>query len=222
MKLIQSEIATKIRGYNVNNAKVKADPQQLIADAKKYQKWTNSRIDALAKGGVPKNVSVGRMKKTPVKEIKTVAQAKRAIARAKQLANNPLASVKNYKALIKEAEKTYGTKGAHGGWKIIADPNKPTQPIAVPRGTADSQKSYSFKTARNLISDFWDWYNRIGQNYLDSHQIVECIKMAAIEHRKPVDVAEDMIKELYGEDIYNDYLNRLNELYNSTNTSNTL
>lgn len=222
MKLIQSEIATKIRGYNPASKKVQTDPKQLIADAKRFQKWTNDRIDKLAAAGVPKNVSVGRMKKVPVKEIKTAAQAKRAIARAKKLANNPLASVKNYKSLIKQAEKTFGSKGAHGGWKIIPDPKNPNKPIAVPRGSEDSKGRHDYTRAREIFSDFYEWYQKIGQLYLDSKQANECLRIAARTGEDPVDVAENMILELYGEDLFNEYLQQLRRMYGTDRKSKPL
>lgn len=222
MKLIQSEIATKIRGYNPASKKVQTDPQQLIADAKKFQKWVNSRIDSLAAAGVPKNVSVGRMKKIPVKEIKTEAQAKRAIARAKKLANNPLSSVKNYKSLIREAEKTFGTKGAHGGWKIITDPNDPTKPIAVPRGSSTAGHHTNYLDARRLVVEFWEWYEKLGQLYLDSHQVKECLTIAARTGADPIIIAEQMILDLYGEEIFNDYIERYNSIFGTQRKSRKL
>lgn len=222
MKLIQSEIATKIRGYNPASKKVQTDPQQLIADAKKFQKWVNSRIDSLAAAGVPKNVSVGRMKKIPVKEIKTEAQAKRAIARAKKLANNPLSSVKNYKSLIREAEKTFGSKGAHGGWKIITDPNDPSKPIAVPRGSSTAGQHTNYLDARRLVVEFWEWYEKLGQLYLDSHQVKECLTIAARTGADPIVIAEQMILDLYGEEIFNDYIERYNSIFGTQRKSRKL
>lgn len=218
MKLLQSEIAKNVRSYNVQQRKGNADA--LIAEAKRFQRWTNSRIDALAKAGVPKNVSVGRMTKKSPASIKTVKQAERAIARAKTLANNPLASVRNYNKVIKAGEKEYGRK--RGSLRIIANPEKPNEPIAVPRGTV-SGVEWQYRTAADLISDFWEWYSLLGQLYFDSKTAKQIDRRCTRTGENPIEVAEqEEILNAYGEEIYNDYLRRLREMFDTKNSSKVL
>lgn len=218
MKLLQSEIAKSIRTYNVHQRKGDADA--LIAEARRFQKWTNSRIDALAKAGVPKNVSVGRMTKKKPTTIKTVKQAERAIARAKTIANNPLASVRNYKQVIRAGMKEYGR--AAGALRVIANPDKPNEPIAVPRGTNGGWE-WDLKTAAGLISDFWEWYVAIGQLYFDSKTAKSIDRQCARTGENPIEVGEQYIKDVYGEEVFeNDYLTRLREMYNNEKASKIL
>ena len=51
IRFVRSEVAKRIIGYRVRGTST-AD---LIAEAKKQQKWINDRIDALARAGIPKN-----------------------------------------------------------------------------------------------------------------------------------------------------------------------
>lgn len=218
MDFLRTKRAKSIIGYRTKD-KVDSDPQGLIADAKKMARWMNDRGRALAKAGVPKNASVGRhWKPVRISSIKDTDDAERVIARARRMAMNPLTDIRNYNRLIKEAEKEFG---AGRRWKIIADPNDPRNPKAVPYGTKGKNglPTTPYTDMRDLLSEFWDWFETIGQFYLDSKQEAPLLLEEALDlGLDPIDHAEDYIQSL-GEITWKQYLDQYEDLFSMKRAS---
>ena len=217
IRFVRSEVAKRIIGYRVRGTST-AD---LIAEAKKQQKWINDRVDALARAGIPKNASVGNIKKHSVAGIKTRYQAERAIARAKKLAANPLSDIRNFKKLLAAAEKEFG-KGRR--FKIIADPTDPRRPVLVPYGSKgfNGRDTIRFKLTRDLLSEFWEWYDTVGQMYLDSDEAYQALSEALEVGANPVEYTEDNYIYTKGNDTWRDYLKLYDIVYNTERTSDIL
>lgn len=186
--------------------------QQLIDEARQMQQWINGRIDAVTAEGIPKNATIGRLQKTPPSAIKTVKQAQRVIARGKKLANNPLTDIRKWRKLVKEAEAEYG-KGRR--FKIIADPTNPRKPKLVPYGTNKNAKK--FDAVRDLIGEYWEWYEAVGQMFFDSEQALALLVEALDYNADPIDTAEDFIKNDLGQ--WNEYITLYDEVYNTDRAS---
>lgn len=202
VKFVRGEASRRILHYRVRGV----SEEELIREAKRQQEWVNRRIAALEKAGVPKNVSVGNTKRQSPAGIKTRAQAERAIARAKKIAANPLSDVRNYRALIKEAEREYG-KGRR--WKVVADPTNPRRPKAVPVGTLgyNGESTKNFVDFGELISDFWKWYEQIGQLFFDSNEAFRLLNEALETGNDPIEYAEEHGIRTQGADIWEEYEN---------------
>ena len=186
--------------------------QQLIDEARKIQKWINGRIDAVTTEGIPKNATIGRLQKKPPSTIKTIKQAHRVIARGKKLANNPLTDIRKWRKLVREAEEEYG-KGRR--FKIIADPTNPRKPKLVPYGT--NKKANKYEATRDLIGEFWEWWEKIGQMFFDSEQAL-IILVDAMEYNKdPIDAGEAYIKDELG--LWKQYEELYEILYNEDRAS---
>lgn len=186
--------------------------QQLIDEARQMQQWINGRIDAVTAEGIPKNATIGKLQKKPPSTIKTVKQAKRTIARGKKLANNPLTDIRQWRKLVKEAEAEYG-KGRR--FKIIADPTNPRKPKLVPYGT--NEKANKYEATRDIISEFWEWWEKIGQMFFDSNQAV-IILVDAMEYNKdPIDAGEAYIKDELG--LWKQYVELYELLYHDDRAS---
>lgn len=186
--------------------------QQLIDEARQMQQWINGRIDAVTAEGIPKNATIGKLQKKPPSTIKTVKQAKRTIARGKKLANNPLTDIRQWRKLVKEAEAEYG-KGRR--FKIIADPTNPRKPKLVPYGTNEKVKKY--EAVRDLIGEYWEWYEAIGQMFFDSEQALAILVEALDYNADPIDTAEDFIKNDLGQ--WQQYITLYDEVYNTDRAS---
>lgn len=186
--------------------------QQLIDEARQMQQWINGRIDAVTTEGIPKNATIGRLQKKPPSTIKTVKQAQRVIARGKKLANNPLTDIRKWRKLVKEAEAEYG-KGRR--FKIIADPTNPRKPKLVPYGTNEKAKKYG--AARDLIGEYWEWYEAVGQMFFDSEQALALLVEALDYNADPIDTAEDFIKNDLGQ--WQEYITLYDEVYNTDRAS---
>ena len=220
MEFLRTKRAKSIIGYRTKD-KVDSDPAGLVADARKMARWMNDRARALADKGVPKNASVGKnWKPIRISSIKDVSDAEAVIAKARRMAMNPMTDIRNYNKLIKEAEKEFG---AGRRWKIIADPNDPNNPKAVPYGSKgrNGKATKPFTQMRDLLSEYWNWYEDIGQNYLDSDQAALLLDEALDLDIDPVDHAEDYIKNI-GEITWKQYLSEYDELFNTDRASDYL
>lgn len=186
--------------------------QQLIDEARQMQQWINGRIDAVTTEGIPKNATIGPLQKTPPSAIKTVKQAQRVIARGKKLANNPLTDIRKWRKLVKEAEAEYG-KGRR--FKIIADPTNPRKPKLVPYGTNEKAKKYV--AVRDLIGEYWEWYEAIGQMFFDSEQALEILIDALDYNKDPIDAGEAYIKDELGQ--WDEYIELYDIMYNTDRAS---
>lgn len=186
--------------------------QQLIDEARQIQNWINGRIDAVTTNGIPKNATIGRLQKQPATRIKTVKQAQRVIARGKKLANNPLTDVRKWRKLVKEAEEEYG-KGRR--FKIIADPKNPRKPKLVPYGTNANAKG--FEATRDLIGEFWEWYDTIGQMFFDSEQALEILVEALDYNKDPIDAGEIYIRDELNQ--WEEYIELYDTIYNTDRAS---
>ncbi len=186
--------------------------QQLIDEARQMQRWINGRIDAVTTEGIPKNATIGRLQKKPPSAIKTVKQAQRVIARGKKLANNPLTDIRKWRKLVKEAEAEYG-KGRR--FKIIADPKNPRKPKLIPYGADKDAKP--FDVARDLIGEFWEWWDEIGQMFFDSEQALAILVDALDYNKDPIDAGEAYIKYELGQ--WNVYIELYDIVYNTDKAS---
>lgn len=187
--------------------------QQLIDEARKIQKWINGRIDAVTTEGIPKNATIGRLQKKPPSTIKNVKQAQRVIARGKKLANNPLTDIRKWRKLVREAEAEYG-KGRR--FKIIADPKNPRKPKLIPYG-ADAKGTNKFDVARDLIGEYWEWWDAIGQMFFDSEQALAILVDALDYNKDPIDAGEAYIK--YELEQWNEYIELYDIVYNTSRAS---
>ena len=217
IQFVRSSYAKRVIGYRVRGT----TDEELIAEAQRQQKWINARIHALERAGIPKVASVGNIKQHSVAGIKTRYQAERAIARAKKLASNPLSDIRNYNKLLAAAEEEFG-KGRR--FKIVADPTDPYRPKLVPYGSKgyNGQPTMPFKWARDLISEFWEWYDTVGQMYFDSDDAFEALTEALEVGANPVEYAEDTKIYTQGQDIWNNYLKLYDAVYNTERASDIL
>ena len=217
VQFTRSSVANRIVQYRVRGT----DTETLIAEARKQQEWVNRRIDALARKGIPKNATVGDVRKQSPAAIKTRYQAERAIARAKKIAANPLTNINNWNKLITAAEKEFG-KGRR--FKVIADPTNPRRPILVPYGTSgyNGRPTDPYQFVRDILTEFWVWYESIGQMYLDSDEAYQALSEALELGKDPIEYAEGQIEELRGTDLYSNYLKLYDNVYNTERTSEML
>ena len=214
IQFVRTTYAKHVIGFRVRGT----DDAALIAEARKQQEWVNRRIAALERKGIPKNATVGDMRRVSPSSIKTRYQAERAIARAKKIASNPLTNINNYNKLLAAAEKEFG-KGRR--FKVIADPTDPRRPILVPYGSKgyNGRGTQPWTTTRDILSEFWEWYDEVGQIYLDSDEAYEALTEALELGVDLIDHAEAKIKELRGDDMYNNYLKLYDTVYNTERAS---
>lgn len=183
---------------------------QLIADARRFAKMVNQQMKRLQAAGVPKKI-FGNIKLPTAGQIKTQAQAVRAINKFKSVAQNPLYSLRTWNKLKREAEEIYG-KGRR--FKVIRTPSGKV--ALVPYGAQG--EAYS-GTPVDLISAFWDWYDALGQNYLDSDEAYTILQHALEIGTDPIEEAEQYIKDAYGNEIYSDYLRDYDTIFNTDRAS---
>lgn len=199
--MIQGSFAAKVRKYHVNPKTVKKDPQKVIKQAKDFAKWYNRALDRAIKGGVPKKYLPKNGAKINVRAIRGIKSAERAINKAKLGAWSNTLSVRDYKNLIKQAEKIYGKRK----FKLIEDPIWPGRIVAVPRGAVGPIAVGGGKTVRDIESDYWDWYWQKGQYYIDSDQAAQLLDEALELHDDPIEHAKEYIRQS-SEEQWKDYV----------------
>lgn len=106
------------------------DDAELIALAQKAQRAVNQRIRRLESAGLKSRVTTSGVQVTSVAQIKTRAQAKRAINRARTIAENPLSTPGAVRKVMRQASKDLGVPQTQ--IKMAVD--KEGKPITARRG----------------------------------------------------------------------------------------
>lgn len=201
--MIQGSRAKQIRAYTIKRKTVENNPKKIIADVQNMVDWYNRAIDNAIKAGVPKKHLPTRGTKIKKSGIRSVQQAERALNKIRDLAWSELASPRDYKRLIREAEKEYG-KGRR--FKIIRDPQNPYKVVAVPYGTNTEAKPYTYKgyEIRDVIGRYWTWYWDKGNLFFDSQQAAYLLDEAIELGEEPIKHAQKYIRQEY-KDLYEQY-----------------
>lgn len=195
--MIQGSRAKKIRAYTVKRKTVENNPQKIISDVQNMADWYNHAVDNAVKGGVPKKYLPSRGTKIKKSGIKSVEQAERALNKIRELAWSDVASPRDYKRIIREAEKIYG-KGRR--FKLIRDPNNPYKVVAVPYGSNKDAEPYSPKDKlSDVISQYWEWYKDKGQLFFDSKQAAKLLNESLEMGEEPIEHAQEYVRETYQE-----------------------
>lgn len=106
------------------------DDAELIALAQKAQRAVNQRIRRLESAGLKSRVTTSGVQVKSVAQIKTRAQAKRAINRARTIAENPLSTPGAVRKVMRQASKDLGVPQSQ--IKMAVD--KEGKPITAKRG----------------------------------------------------------------------------------------
>lgn len=194
--MIQGSRAQEVRNYRINPKTVKKNPNKIVQDVKNMVDWYNKSIDRSIKSGVPKKYLPAGGKKIKKTGIRGVKSAERALAKIKNLAWSDIASPRDYKKLIRDAEKIYGKRK----FKLIKDPTRAGHVVAVPVGTNEGAESpLPSETFSDMISKYWDWYERIGSQFFDSDEAMTVLDKALEVGDDPVEFGQHWIRENYAD-----------------------
>lgn len=195
--MIQGSRAQWVRNYRINPKTVKNNPDKIIQDIKDMADWYNRTIDRIVKAGVPKKYLPAGGAKIAKTGIRGIKSAERALAKIKNLAWSDIASPKDYKKLIRDAEKIYG-KGKR--FKLVKDPTHAGRVVAVPYGTnLDLEQPEPEETFAAMISDYWDWYEQIGSFFFDSDEAMTVLNKALESGNDPVEFGKRWVRDYYSE-----------------------
>lgn len=195
--MIEGSKAQEIRNYRINPKTVKNNPQKIINDIRGFADWYNRTIDRIVKAGVPKKYLPAGGAKIAKTGIRGIKSAERALAKIKNLAWSDIASPRDYKKLIRDAEKIYG-KGKR--FKLVKDPTHAGRVVAVPYGTnLDLEQPEPEETFAAMISDYWDWYEQIGSFFFDSDEAMTVLNKALESGNDPVEFGKRWIRDYYSE-----------------------
>lgn len=134
----------------------------LLKVAKAAQAAVNRRIRSLESAGLASKATTGGLKFTSVRSIKTRAQAKRAVNRARAMNENPLSTPGSVRKLVRSAEKELGVKSS----QVVVGVDAAGKPMTTTRGVPFKRplKQTTLSEAEN-IRRFWHWIEEgAGQN----------------------------------------------------------
>ena len=195
--MIQGSKAQAIRNYRINSKTVKNNPQKIIDDIRNFVNWYNRTINRIVKAGFPKKYLPAGGAKIAKTGIRGIKSAERALAKIKNLAWSDIASPRDYKKLIRDAEKIYG-KGKR--FKLVKDPTHAGRVVAVPYGAnLDLEQPEPKETFAAMISDYWDWYEQIGSFFFDSDEAMIVLNEALESGNDPVEFGKRWIRDYYSE-----------------------
>lgn len=196
--MIQGSRAKQIRAYTIKRKTVENNPKKIIADVQNMVDWYNRAIDNAIKAGVPKKYLPTRGTKIKKSGIRSVQQAERTLNKIRELAWSEVASPRDYKRLIRAAEKEYG-KGRR--FKLIRDPNNPYKVVAVPYGSNKKAEPYTPKEKlSDVIGHYWTWYWDKGQLFFDSRQAAKLLDEALEMGEEPITHAQEYVRRTYREE----------------------
>ena len=198
--MIEGSKAREIRNYRIDTKTVKNNPQKIIDDIRGFADWYNRTIDRVIKAGVPKKYLPAGGAKIAKTGIRGIKSAERALVKIKNLAWSDIASPKDYKKLIRDAEEIYG-KGKR--YKLIKTPDGKI--VAVPYGTnmtMEQPEPEDFDSEARMaamISDYWDWYEQIGSFFFDSDEAMTVLNKALESGNDPVEFGKRWVRDYYSE-----------------------
>lgn len=174
-----NNIRKQVYNFDVENYK---DMNELRQFGKQAAQFVNRRLNSLEKAGVLSRATSGGVKRIDVRNIKSKAQAVRAISKARQLLSNPLSTPGQVHKLMRESQRDYGTEDGQrmkwiaveekvydefGNWKGTMK----LTPKAVPWGSEQGAKSWY--DASRQIKSFWNWYEKEMEQWLSSEEAQE-------------------------------------------------
>lgn len=126
----------------------------LLKVAKAAQAAVNRRIRSLESAGLASKATTGGLKFTSVRTIKTRAQARRAVNRARAMGANPISTPGAIRKVVRDAQKKLNDPDAKIKIAVDAEGN----PMAVKKGTRFERplRETSLSEAEN-IRRFWHW-----------------------------------------------------------------
>lgn len=171
-----SNISKQVYNFDVENYK---DMNQLRQLGKQAAQFVNRRLKNLEKAGVLSRATSGGVKRIDVRNIKSKAQAVRAISKARQLLSNPLSTPGQVHKMLRESQRKYGTEeGQRVKWIAVEEKvydefgnwtgTMKLTPKAVPWGSEQGAKSWY--DASRQIKSFWNWYHDEMEQWLSSDE----------------------------------------------------
>lgn len=127
---------------------------ELIQIAKAAQKAVNQRITRLEKAGLATKATTGGLKVTPLRNITTRAQARRAVNRARAMGENPISTPGAVRNLIKQTQKSLNEPKAK--IKVAVDASGKPMAEVVGEDWKRPLKQTTLSEAEN-IRRFWHW-----------------------------------------------------------------
>lgn len=199
----KKSIVSNIKGYDINYELSQGKSiSDIISFAKKGAKLANNRLYKLEYADMTNNATTGGVRHIDLKEITDKESASRAISKARSLLVNPLSTPGQVNALYKEAKAKYGSEGR---MKFIAVEEKVITkdragnevqrvklvPKAVPEDT--NNESLLWEDVSQALKDYWTWYEKMGQNFLDSDEAYNIWVNSGYDPEKALGAAEDAI-----------------------------